>query len=76
MTNTPATLTYSSVVSLDSVHIALTIVALNELNMMVCDIQNTYLTADCREKIWTHAGPEFGSKKRVYYDHEEDIIWP
>ena len=62
MTDTPNTLTYSSVVSRDSVHIALTIAALNELSVMVCDIQNTYLTADCREKIWTHAGPEFGSE--------------
>ncbi|KAI2504254.1 Reverse transcriptase (RNA-dependent DNA polymerase) [Fragilaria crotonensis] len=29
---------------------------------MACDIQNAYLTADCREKIWTVAGPEFGSE--------------
>ena len=29
---------------------------------MACDIQNAYLTADCREKIWTRAGPEFGSE--------------
>ena len=62
MTDTPNTLTYSSVVSCDSVRIALTIVALNELSVMVCDIQNAYLTAECREKIWTHAGPEFGSE--------------
>ena len=62
MTNTPDTLTYSSIVSRDSVCIALTIAALNELSVMVCDIQNAYLTADCREKIWTHAGPEFSSE--------------
>ena len=62
MTDTPNTLTYSSVISCDSVRIALTIVALNELSVMACDIQNAYLTAECREKIWTHAGPEFGSK--------------
>ena len=55
-----ATLTYSSVVSRDSVRIALTIAALNRLQVMACDIQNAYLTADCREKIWTQAGPEFG----------------
>ena len=60
MTDTPNTLTYSSVVFRDSVHIALTIAALNELSVMACDIQNVYLTADCREKIWMHAGPEFG----------------
>ena len=41
---------------------ALTIAALNELSVMACDIQNAYLTANCREKIWTHAGPEFGSE--------------
>ena len=60
MTETPATLTYLSVVLHDSVRIALTIAALNDLQVMSCDIQNTYLTADCREKIWTYAGPEFG----------------
>ena len=29
---------------------------------MACDIQNAYLTADCREKIWTVGGSEFGSE--------------
>ena len=62
MTDTHNTLTYSSVVSRDSVHIALTIAALNELSVMACDIQNAYLTAECRKKIWTQAGPEFGSE--------------
>ena len=61
-TDAPATLTYSSVVSRDSVQIALAIAALNGLEVMTCDIQNTYLTADCHEKIWTRAGPEFGSE--------------
>ena len=62
-TEVPDTLiTYSSVVSRDSVRIALTIAALNDLKVMACDIQNAYLTADCREKIWTVAGPEFGSE--------------
>ena len=62
MTDTPNTLTYSSVVSRDSVRIALTIAALNELSVMACNIQNAYLTAECMEKIWTRAGPEFGSE--------------
>ena len=62
-TVTPAAMTYSSVVSRDSVRIALTIAALNGLQVRACDIQNAYLTADCREKIWTKAGPEFGSEK-------------
>ena len=60
-TSTPSTLTYSSVVSRDSVRIALTIAALNGLKVLAADIENAYLTAPCREKIWTVAGPEFGS---------------
>ncbi|KAI2498409.1 Reverse transcriptase (RNA-dependent DNA polymerase) [Fragilaria crotonensis] len=47
---------------IDSVRLALTIAALNGIKVMACDIQNAYLTADCREKIWTRAGPEFGSE--------------
>ena len=63
MTDTPNTLTYSSVISRDSVRIALTIAALKELSVMACDIPNASLTTDCREKIWMHAaGPEFGSE--------------
>jgi hypothetical protein len=47
-TDAPALpITYSSVVSRDSVRIALTIAA---LNIFVCDIQNAYLTAPCRER--------------------------
>ena len=62
-TETPLTLTYLSVVSRDSVRIILLVAALNGLNIMACDIQNAYLMAGCREKIWTIAGPEFGPKK-------------
>ena len=60
-TRTPSSLTYSSVVSRDSVRIALTIAALNGLKVLAADIENAYLTAPCREKIFTTAGPEFGS---------------
>ena len=47
----PSSITFLSVVSRDSVRIALTIVALNELDIMACDINNAYLTALCRKKI-------------------------
>ena len=60
-TETPAALTYASVVSRDSVCIALTLAALNGIDVLACDIQNAYLTEKFREKIWTVAGPEFGS---------------
>jgi hypothetical protein len=61
-TETPASTTYSSVVSRDSVRIAFMFAALNDLDILAADVGNAYLNADCREKIWTIAGPEFGSK--------------
>ena len=60
-TVTPAALTYASVVSRDSVRIALLAASLNDLEVKAADIQNAYLTAKCREKIFMHAGQEFGS---------------
>ena len=44
-TTAPSSITFSSVVSRDSVRIALTISALNEFDILACDIQNTYITA-------------------------------
>lgn len=59
-TSTPSSVTYSSVVARDSVRIVLLLAALNDLDLQSADIQNAYLTAPNREKIWTRAGPEFG----------------
>ena len=58
---TPAALTYAYVASRDLVRIALTLAALNGLDVLAYDIQNAYFIEQCREKIWTVAGPEFGS---------------
>ena len=63
MTDTPASITYSSVVSRDSVRIAFLLAALNDVNIMACDVGNAYLNAPCREKAWFVAGPEFGSRE-------------
>ena len=41
----------------------MTIEALNVLEILLCDIDNDYLTADCLENICTLAGPEVGSKE-------------
>ena len=60
MTNPPTTITYSSVVSRDSVRIAFMIAALNDIDILACDIGNAYLNASPREKVYTTAGPEFG----------------
>ena len=60
-TEIPSSITYSSVVSRESVRIAFLIAALNDLQIFAADIGNAYLNAPCREKIWTVAGPEFGT---------------
>lgn len=56
-------LTYSSVVSRDSVRIAFLFAALNDLDVLGCDVSNAYLNAPCREKLWIEAGAEFGDDK-------------
>jgi hypothetical protein len=62
-TKTPTSITYSSVISRDSIQIAFLIAALNDIIIMACDVSNAYLNAPCREKIWFVAGPEFGSRQ-------------
>lgn len=52
--------TYAGVVSRESVRIALTYAALNNLNVCGCDIQNAYLQAPASEKHYIICGPEFG----------------
>ncbi len=45
-TDPPSSLTYSSVVSRDSVRIAFLIAALNKLDIISADIGNAYINAD------------------------------
>ena len=59
-TEPPATITYASVVSRESVRIALTLAALNDIQVKTSDIQNAFLAAPAAEKISTICGPEFG----------------
>jgi hypothetical protein len=61
MTDPPAVATYASVVSRESVRIALTAAALNGLDLLAADIQNAYLNAPITEKVWTILGAEFGN---------------
>jgi hypothetical protein len=56
-TYTPHAMTYASVVSRESVKIALTLVALNDLDVKMADIYNAYLTARITDKVWTVLGP-------------------
>ena len=52
--------TYSSVVSLQSMRIAIAAAELNNLEIMVGDVSSAYLEAYTQEKVCFLAGPEFG----------------
>jgi hypothetical protein len=60
LTKAPATITYASVVSHETVRLALTFASLNDLEVKVGNVLNAYITASVKEKVWTIIGPEFG----------------
>ncbi len=60
LTQAPATITYASVVSHETVRLALNFASLNDLEVKVDDVLNTYITAPVMEKVWTILGPKFG----------------
>ena len=64
MTDAPPSVTYSSVVTRDSVCLALMLAELNELEVLAGDVGNAYLNAPCRERIWFRGGEEVGSEDR------------
>ena len=51
VTNPPASMTYSSVVSREMVRIVLLLAALNDLDDCAADIGNAYLNVPWREKV-------------------------
>jgi hypothetical protein len=61
LTDPPKETVYSSVVTRESVRIFFLICALNDLNVLSCDVQNAYLNATTKEKNWFVAGPEHGA---------------
>jgi len=62
-TQATSQLTYSSVVTRESIRIAFLIAALNEFDILAADVGNAYLQAPAREKVHTTAGPEFGPSR-------------
>ena len=60
LTEPPSTMTYSSVVSRESIRIGFLVAALNDLDVLAADIQNGYLNAPTEEKVWFRVGPEWG----------------
>ena len=63
LVETPASVTYSTVVYRDSVRILLLAAALNGLEVKGADVQNAFLSANNLEKHWLRAGPEFGPEQ-------------
>ena len=61
--STPPSMSYSTVVSRDSVRILLLAAALNDLDILGCDVQNAFLSARNLEKHYLIAGDEFGDEK-------------
>jgi Reverse transcriptase (RNA-dependent DNA polymerase) len=61
MTDPPKDSTYSSVlVSRDSVRLFFLLAASNDMDVLACDIQNAYLNAPTKEKVWFRGGKEMG----------------
>ena len=61
MTKEAAMIKYPSVVSRETVRIALMIDALNDVEGKSADILNAYAQAPVTENFWTMLGSEFGS---------------
>ena len=51
---------YAGVVSRESARIAFTYAALNDLDILACDVQNAYIQAPSSEKHYIVCGAEFG----------------
>ena len=65
-TEVPSEHTFASVVSRDSVRIALLYAALNDLDILSADVAAAYLNAPCGEKVYFRCGPEFGNLEGQY----------
>jgi hypothetical protein len=60
-TDPPKESTYSSVVSRDSITIAFTLAALNDLDVLSADVQGAYLNAPTKEKVRIWSGQSWPS---------------
>ncbi|KAI2502112.1 Reverse transcriptase (RNA-dependent DNA polymerase) [Fragilaria crotonensis] len=69
MTEATKEQTFASVVSRDTVRLFFLLAALNDLDLLSCDIQNAYLAAPNKEKVWTkftdQLGPEYNGKRAI-----------
>ena len=68
LTEAPGSITYSSVVSRDRVRIAFVLAALNDLDIMACDIGNAYLNAPCRKRFGLLLGQSLDQDKVLSFE--------
>ena len=66
---------YSGVVSLDSLRLAFTMAAMNNLKVMAADVGNAFLYGKTREKCYIIAGPEFGEDAGKRHDRRKGTLW-
>ena len=62
-TDTPSSITHSSVVSRGSVRLVYAIVDLNGVDVIPYNLENAYLKAMCRKKIWFKGVTKCGEDK-------------
>lgn len=82
-TDPPASITYASVVTRESVRLGFLIAALNDLQVLSADVAGAYLNAPCAERVHTILGPEFGDyqgrtaiiKKALYGLRSAGFAW-
>ena len=60
MTTAPSTVTYTRVISYESIRIALMLDAFNGMEIKCGNILNAYITMPVKENMWTFLGPEHG----------------
>jgi hypothetical protein len=69
MTEATKEQTFASDVSRDTVRLFFLLAALNDLDVLSCDIQNAYLAAPNKEKLWTkfddQLGPEYKGRRAI-----------
>ena len=69
MTEATKAKTFASVVSRDTVRLFFLLAALNNLDPLSKDIQNAYLAAPNKEKVWTNftdqLGPEYNGRRAI-----------
>jgi hypothetical protein len=63
LTEIPIESVYSGVVSLRGLRTLVFLAELNGLETWATDIGNAYLEAETKERVYIHAGPEFGDRE-------------